>query len=151
MTQLLGVDLDAGRSTKIGHEQLSGPSRVYNGCLATAAAVDIWRSSMKPTWKGSISFGLVHIPIALFPATDDKDVHFNLLHKEDEGRLQNQRVCSVCHKVVPYSDVVKGYEYKKGEYVIMTDEDFKKVSTPSNESIAIEDFVEPGEIDPIYY
>jgi len=106
---------------------------------------------MKPTWKGSISFGLVHIPIALFPATDDKDVHFNLLHKEDEGRLQNQRVCSVCHKVVPYSDVVKGYEYKKGEYVIMTDEDFKKVSTPSNESIAIEDFVEPGEIDPIYY
>ena len=106
---------------------------------------------MKPTWKGSISFGLVNIPIALFPATDDKDVHFNLLHKEDGGRLQNQRVCSHCHKVVPYSDVVKGYEYKKGEYVTMTEEDFKKVSTPSNDTIAIEDFVDPAEIDPIFY
>jgi len=106
---------------------------------------------MKPTWKGSISFGLVNIPIVLFPATEDKDVHFNLLHKEDEGRVQNQRICSVCNKVVPYSDIVKGYEYKKGEYVVMTEEDFKKVSTPSNDTIAIEDFVDPADIDPIYY
>lgn len=106
---------------------------------------------MRPMWRGMISFGLVNIPINLTPATEDKEVHFHLLHEKDHGRIKNQRVCTVCGEVVPYSDIVRGFEYAKGEYVSLTDEDLKSVPVPSNDTIAIDDFVEPSEIDPMYF
>lgn len=106
---------------------------------------------MRPTWKGMISFGLVNIPVGLYPATEDKDISFHLLHKEDLGRVKNQRICSKCGNDVAYGDLVKGFEYAKGEYVVMTDEDFAKAAVPSNDSIAIEDFVQPAEINPVFY
>lgn len=106
---------------------------------------------MRPMWRGMISFGLVNIPINLLPATEDKEVHFHLLHGKDHGRIKNQRVCSVDGEVVPYSEIVRGYEYEKGNYVVLSDEDLKSVPVPSNDTIAIEDFVDPSEIDPMYF
>ena len=106
---------------------------------------------MRPMWRGMISFGLVNIPINLLPATEDKEVHFHLLHAKDHGRIKNQRICSEDGEVVAYSDIVRGYEYGKGEYVVLTDEDLKSVPVLSNDTIAIEDFVEPSGIDPMYF
>jgi DNA end-binding protein Ku len=98
-----------------------------------------------------ISFGLVNIPINLQPATEDKDISFHLLHAKDQGRIKNQRVCSKCGEVVPYADIVRGFEYEKGSYVVLTEEELESVPVPSSDTIAIEDFVEPSEIDPLYY
>jgi DNA end-binding protein Ku len=98
-----------------------------------------------------VSFGLVNIPVGLYPATEDKNISFHLLHKEDLGQVKNQRVCSRCGKVVAFSDLVKGFEYAKGEHIVMTEEDFAKATVPSNDSIAIEDFVAPSQINPVFY
>lgn len=106
---------------------------------------------MKATWSGMISFGLVNIPVELVPATEDKDISFRLLHREDEGSIKNQRVCTHCGNVVAYKDLVRGYEYKKGEFVTVTDEDLKSAALESSKAIAIEEFVDPAEIDPLYF
>src|SRR5207302_5873350 len=73
-------------------------------------------------WKGAISFGLVSIPVGLYPATEEKTLHFNQLHDEDHGRIKYQRVCAKCGNEVPYEHIVKGYEYEKDHYVILEDE-----------------------------
>ncbi len=106
---------------------------------------------MRPIWNGMLSFGLVNIPVALYAATDDSDLHFNLLHKEDNGRIRNQRVCAVDGKPVEYSDLVKGYEYEKGKFVTITDEDLEKVKVEATDRIVIEDFVSVDEIDPKFF
>lgn len=106
---------------------------------------------MRPTWSGMISFGLVNIPVGLYPATEDKDLHFHLLHKDDEQPIKNQRVCSKDGTVVPSSDVVKGYEYEKGEFVVVSDEELKAVATKASENIVIMDFVDIKEIDPVFF
>jgi DNA end-binding protein Ku len=102
-------------------------------------------------WKGAISFGLVSIPVAVYPATEEKSLKFNQLHDEDMGRIRYQRVCEADGDVVPYEHIVKGYEYEKGQYVILTDDDFDAVPVESSRQIDIQQFVEQDEIDPIYY
>jgi len=102
-------------------------------------------------WKGAISFGLVSIPIRVFPATEEKTLRFNQLHDEDGGRIKYQRVCSVCGKEVPFEHIVKGYEYEKDRYVMLSDEDFDAVPVESSRAIDIVQFVDLAEIDPIYY
>src|SRR2546421_11951916 len=102
-------------------------------------------------WKGAISFGLVSIPVAVYPATEEKSLKFNQLHDEDMGRIRYQRVCEADGEVVAYEHIVKGYEYEKGKYVLLTDEDFDAVPLESNRMIDIHQFVEQDEIDPIYY
>lgn len=106
---------------------------------------------MRPMWRGMISFGLVNIPVNLLPATEDKEVHFHLLHAKDLGRIKNQRICSEDGDVVPYSDIVRGYEYEKGSYVVLSDDDLKSIPLPSNDTIGIESFVNPSDIDPVYF
>ncbi len=98
-----------------------------------------------------ISFGLVNIPVGIYPATSDDEIGFHLLHEKDSGRIKNQRVCTVCNKTVEYGELVKGYEYKKGSYVVITDEDFEKVNVAGSQSINITDFVDSTEIDPMHY
>jgi len=98
-----------------------------------------------------ISFGLVNIPVGLYPATRDNDIHFHLLHKKDCGRIRQQRVCEECGEVVDYDELVKGYEYEKGEYVSVTAEELEKVQPETSELITIHGFVDPKKIDPIYY
>jgi DNA end-binding protein Ku len=102
-------------------------------------------------WKGAISFGLVSIPVAVYPATEEKSLKFNQLHDEDMGRIRYQRVCEQDGEVVSFEHIVKGYEYEKGRYVVLTDEDFDKVPVESSRLIDILHFVDADDIDPIYY
>lgn len=102
-------------------------------------------------WKGAISFGLVTIPVAVYPATEEKSVKFNQLHDEDMGRIRYKRVCEVDGEEVPYEHIVKGYEIEKDRYVMLEDEDFDAVPVESSRTIDIQQFVEIEEIDPILY
>jgi DNA end-binding protein Ku len=102
-------------------------------------------------WKGAISFGLVTIPVSVYPSTEEKTLRFNQLHDEDGGRIRMKRVCSVDGEEVGYEHIVKGYEYEKDRYVILTDEDFDKVPVESSRQIDIQQFVDLEEIDPMLY
>jgi DNA end-binding protein Ku len=102
-------------------------------------------------WKGAISFGLVSIPVGLYPATEEKTLRFNQLHDKDHGRIKYQRICSTCGEEVPFEHIVKGYEYEKDQYVIMEDKDFDAVPVESSRAIDIVQFVDLEEIDPIYF
>jgi len=102
-------------------------------------------------WKGAISFGLVTIPVSVYPATEEKTLRFNQLHDEDGGRIRMKRVCSIDGEEVGYEHIVKGYEYEKDRYVILTDEDFEAIPVESSRAIDIQQFVELEEIDPMQY
>ena len=102
-------------------------------------------------WKGAVSFGLVTIPIKLYTATEEKDVSFNMLHKKDHSRIRFQRMCAEEDVAVENSEIVKGYEIAPDNYVVLEDEDFKKVPVNSTRAIEITDFVPAEQIDPIYY
>ena len=102
-------------------------------------------------WTGSINFGLVTIPVKLFTAVRENELHFNFLHAKDKGRINNVRKCSVCHKEVAWNDIVRGYEYEKGKYVILSDEDFKRANVEATQSVDIVEFCDIKEIDPMYY
>jgi DNA end-binding protein Ku len=102
-------------------------------------------------WKGAISFGLVTIPVRMYPATEEKGLKFNQLHDEDGGRIKYQRVCSVDGEEVPFEHIVKGYEYEPGKYVILENEDFDAVPVESSRAIDIIQFVDIEDIDPVYF
>jgi DNA end-binding protein Ku len=102
-------------------------------------------------WKGAISFGLVTIPVSVFPATEEKSLKFNQLHDEDMGRIRYKRVCSIDGEEVDYEHIVKGYETEKDRYVVITDEDLDAVPVESSRAIDIRQFVELDEIDPILF
>ena len=102
-------------------------------------------------WKGSISFGLVNIPIALYPATRREEFKFRLLRESDLSPVNYKRVAEKDGKEVPWNQVVKGYEYEKGKYVILKDEDFQRVDLEATQTVDIQDFVEQEEIDPIFF
>lgn len=107
---------------------------------------------MHTMWKGSISFGLVNIPIKLFSATEDKDIKLRNLHKECNTPVQYEKTCPNCNRDVDVKDIVKGYEYVKGKYVILTDEELNELRDENEDkSIEIIDFVKLEEIDPIYF
>jgi DNA end-binding protein Ku len=102
-------------------------------------------------WKGAISFGLVTIPVAVYPATEEKTLRFNQLHDEDGGRVRYKRVCEKDGEEVPFEHIVKGYEIEKDRYVILTDEDFDAVPVASSRAIDIQQFVDLEEIDPVMF
>lgn len=102
-------------------------------------------------WNGVVSFGLVSIPVRLSPATSSKDIAFNELHTVCKSRLKRQRYCPNCQKEVTGDEVVRGYEYAKGMYVQMSDEDFEKVPIPSKHTIEIAAFVKHEQIDPVFF
>lgn len=101
--------------------------------------------------KGSISMGLVLIPIGLYKTTTDNDIHFNQLEKESKSRIKYKKYCSHCNKEVTSSDIIKGYEYEKDKYVIMTDDELEKIKTKKDKTIHIIQFANMSEIDPIFY
>src|SRR5438094_1924660 len=92
-------------------------------------------------WSGTISFGLVGVPVRMFSAVSEHTLHFNLLHVKDEGRIGYQKVCKVEDRPVPDEEIVKAFEYRKGEYVYMTDEDFEAAKAEGFHTIEIRDFV----------
>ena len=101
--------------------------------------------------KTVISFGLVAIPVAMYTATQDNDIHFNQLHKEDESRIRYKKVCAHCEKEVSQEDIIKGYQYDKDHYVTITDEEIEKIKTKKDKSIQILHFANLNQISPIYY
>ncbi|HEU4527829.1 MAG TPA: Ku protein [Actinomycetota bacterium] len=102
-------------------------------------------------WKGAISFGLVTIPVAVYPATEEKSLKFNQLHDEDMGRVRYKRVCSIDGEEVDFDHIVKGYEVEKDRYVVLTDEDLDAVPVESSRAIDIQQFVDLDEIDPMLF
>jgi DNA end-binding protein Ku len=100
-------------------------------------------------WKGSISFGLVSIPVRLFSATEEKDISFRQVHREDGGRIRYKRVCSVDGEEVPYSDIAKGYELPDGEMVVLDDEDFANLPITSSRAVEVLSFVPADQIDAV--
>jgi DNA end-binding protein Ku len=105
----------------------------------------------RPTWKGYLKISLVNIPIKVFPATDaGATLSFNQLHAECQTRIQQKRWCPKCEREVPNTDLVKGYEFEKGRYVVVGEEDIEKVRVESTRVINLEKFTEDTAIDPIY-
>ncbi|MFC4050548.1 Ku protein [Actinomadura syzygii] len=106
---------------------------------------------MRSIWKGSISFGLVTIPVKLYSATEQRDVSFHQVHREDGARIKYKRVCTADGEEVSYSEIAKGYELPSGEMVVLTDEDFAELPLSSSRRIDVLQFVEREEVDPIYF
>ncbi len=102
-------------------------------------------------WSGIITFGMVSIPVKLYSATDNKDISFNQLHRDCKGRVKEQRFCPTCDRKIEYEELEKGYEYSKGQYVVLTKEDFEKLPLPNKNSIEITSFIHSDEIDPVFY
>ena len=92
-------------------------------------------------WSGAISFGLVSVPVRMYSAIDEKDLRFHLVHEKDSGRIGYQKFCKAEDKLVPDAEIVKAFEVKKDELVVLTDEDFAAVKTEGVKTIEISDFV----------
>lgn len=106
---------------------------------------------MRAIWKGSISFGLVNIPVALQTASRSEELKFRLLRRDDLSPVNYKRVAALDGKEVPWEQIVKGYEYEKDRFVVLKDEDFKRVDIEATDTIDIMDFVDLGEINPVFF
>jgi DNA end-binding protein Ku len=102
-------------------------------------------------WTGTISFGLVNVPVRMYSAIDEHTLHFHMLHEKDDSRIGYEKVCKKEGKPVPDDEIVKAFEFEKGEYVYMTDEDFDEAKVEGYKTIDIRDFVPYEEIDPIFF
>lgn len=106
---------------------------------------------MHTVWKGAISFGLVHVPVKMHAATEDKDIHFRQLHKDCKMPIAYEKKCPHCNKEVKAEDIVKGFEYEKDKFVIINSDELEAITPESAKIIKILDFVDLQEIDPIYF
>jgi len=102
-------------------------------------------------WKGSLSFGLVSIPVALYPADKPEELSFHQLDRRDLGPVGYKRINKKTEKEVPWDQIVRGYEYQRGSYVVLTDQDLKRANVESTQSIDIAGFVPADQISPLYY
>jgi len=106
---------------------------------------------MRAIWKGAVSFGLVNVPVRLFAATEEHDIRFHQVHREDGGRIRYKRTCSVCGEEVSYDDIAKGYESSDGQLVILTDEDLESLPVATGHEIDVVEFVPSEQVDPILF
>ena len=106
---------------------------------------------MAAIWKGSLTFGLVNIPVELRTAIRSDHISFRLLHEKDLSPVKYERICQKEDKTIPWNEIVKGYEYTKGKFVVLTDADFKTAALERSQTIDILDFVKEDEIDPRYF
>jgi len=106
---------------------------------------------VRAIWKGAVSFGLVSIPVKLYTATEEKDVSFHQVHREDGGRIRYKRVCQIDGEEVAYADIAKGYELPSGETVVLTDDDFADLPLSTSRAIDVLEFVPLEQVDPIYF
>ncbi|WP_265443342.1 Ku protein [Flexivirga meconopsidis] len=105
---------------------------------------------MRAIWKGAVSFGLVNVPVRLYSATENHDVQFRQVHREDGGRIKYQRVCSIDGEQVSYDDIAKGFETDDGQMVVLSDEDLADLPISTSKEIAVDKFVPSDQIDPLY-
>jgi DNA end-binding protein Ku len=106
---------------------------------------------MRSIWKGSISFGLVNVPVKVYSATEDHDIRFHQVHAKDNGRIRYKRVCEVCGEVVEYNDIARAYESDDGQMVVITDDDIATLPEERSREIEVLEFVPASEIDPMMY
>lgn len=106
---------------------------------------------MHTVWKGAISFGLVHVPVKMFTATEDKDIHLRMIHKECGTPISNVRTCQHCEKEVGWDELTKGYEYDKGSFVLFDEAELEAIKPETTKTIQILDFVDLTDIDPIFF
>src|ERR1700694_4613248 len=106
---------------------------------------------MRSIWKGSIAFGLVHVPVKVYSATEDHDLKFHQVHAKDNGRIRYKRVCEVCGEVVEYRDIDKAYESDDGQTVVITDDDIATLPEERSREIEVLEFVAANELDPLMY
>src|SRR5262245_15985233 len=106
----------------------------------------------RPIWKGSISFGLVTIPVTLYSAENrQEELHFTLLDSRNRAKVRYKRVNEVTGEEVPWDEIVKGYEYEDGNFVLLGDEDFKRAAVDASKTVSIEAFVPRNAVDHVYY
>ena len=130
---------------------LRNPKKPKTARTSPASAEARGKRLGRPLWQGAISFGLVTIPVGLHTATRREELKFRLLRKTDLSPVNFKRVAAVDGKEVAWPDIVKGYEYDKGKFVVLKDEDFKRVDLEATDTIDIVDFVDLAEINPIYF
>lgn len=107
--------------------------------------------TMRPLWKGTISFGLVTIPVSLYPAIRREELKFKLLRKSDLSPINYKRIAQADGKEVPWDEIVKGYEYEKGKYIVLREEDFARVDVEATQTVDIINFVHVDEVDPLLF
>src|SRR5712691_2327106 len=123
----------------------------FSTCMSAPFTIEYASMAARPTWKGYLKISLVNIPVKVFPATDaGATLSFNQLHAECQTRIQQKRWCPNCQREVPNTDIVKGYEFEKGHYVVVDEEDVEKVRVESTRVINLEKFTDDTAIDPIY-
>jgi len=106
---------------------------------------------MRAIWKGAVSFGLVNVPVRLFAATEENDIRFHQVHREDGGRIRYKRTCSICGEEISYDAIAKGYETSDGQLVILTDEDLDQLPVATSHEIDVVEFVPSNQVDPILF
>jgi DNA end-binding protein Ku len=106
---------------------------------------------MRAIWKGAVSFGLVNVPVRLFAATEENDIRFHQVHREDGGRIRYKRTCSICNEEVSFDEIAKGYETSDGQLVILTDEDLNQLPVATSHEIDVVEFVPSNQVDPILF
>ncbi|GAA3606668.1 Ku protein [Kineosporia mesophila] len=106
---------------------------------------------MRAIWKGAVSFGLVNVPVRLFSATQEHDIRFHQVHREDGGRIRMKRMCSVCGEEVAWDQLAKGYESEDGRLVVLNDEDFDALPLSTGREIDVVEFVPTGQVDPVLF
>jgi len=106
---------------------------------------------MRTLWKGAVSFGLVNIPVKMYVATENKDIKFNYLHQECMSPIQYRKYCPRCDREIKSEEIVRGYEYQKGNYVVINEEDLERIPLENTKTIDILDFVNLEQVDPIYF
>lgn len=105
----------------------------------------------RPIWTGAISFGMVSIPVGLYSAVQEKDLRFHQIHEKCGSRIKQLKFCPVCERNVENAELQKGYEFTKGRYAIVTEEDFENVPVPTKHTITVDRFVNEEEVSPLYY
>lgn len=106
---------------------------------------------MRPLWKGALTFGLIYIPIKIYPATEDREIRFRLLHRECHTPVRYRRYCPRCERELNAGEIVRGYEYEKGRYVTLEDEELSAIAPQEEKSITLLDFIAAQEIEPVFY
>jgi DNA end-binding protein Ku len=106
---------------------------------------------MRAMWSGALNFGLINIPVKLYSASEDQGLHFHFLHKDDLSPIRFAKICKADGREIPFDDIVRGFEWEDGNYVVLTDEDLKKADVKKTKMIEIMDFVDQKEVDPMYF
>lgn len=106
---------------------------------------------MRPIWSGALSFGLINIPIKVYSGSQEHGLEFDMLHKKDLSPIRYAKICKTEEKEIPYEEVVKGYEFRKGEYIVIDDDDFKRANAKKTKSIEIQNFTFIEQIDPVFF